>query len=256
VAFNGSIQIDQQTADNKFGHGVVAIGTEWYRAQMVCFSGTAVKPCHPWAAGPKMAPMEANMATKDTARGTEHRRRLLQAMASVAALKGVAAVTIADVVREAGVSKRTFYEHFDSKEACFLALYRAVGAGALKTLQEAVSVERPWQLQLEQALQAYLSHIAANPELLRTLFIEIHQLGAPGERARREILDAMADFMVQTLRREPGSRSLDEGLALAAVGGINELILRAIERGQASELPRMTATASEVVRRLARDSQP
>lgn len=195
--------------------------------------------------------MEANLATHGTQRGAEHRRRLLQAMAHAAALKGIAAATISDVVREAGVSKRTFYEHFESKEACFLALYRAVGAGALKTLQEAVSAERPWQQQLEQALQAYLSHMAANPELLRTLFIEIHHLGVPGERARREIMDAMADFMVRTLRREPGARSLDEGLALAAVGGINELIRRAIERGQASELPLMTGTASEVVRRLA-----
>lgn len=199
-----------------------------------------------------MVPMEANMAMQETERGTEHRRRLLQGMASVAAHKGIAAVTIADVVREAGVSKRTFYEHFESKDTCFLALYRAVGAGALKTLREAVSAERSWQQQLEQALQAYLSHMAANPELLRTLFIEIHHLGEPGERARREIMDAMAGFMIQTLQREPGSASLDEGLALAAVGGINELILRAIERGQATELPSMTATVSEVVRRLAR----
>lgn len=200
--------------------------------------------------------MESDLDINQTARGAEHRRRLLQAMGSVAALKGIAAVTIADVVREAGVSKRTFYEHFDSKDACFLDLYRAVGARALKTLQEAVSADRPWHQQLEQALQAYLSHMAASPELLRTLFIEIHHLGAPGELARREIMDAMADFMVQTLRREPGSRLLDEGLALAAVGGINELILRAIERGQVTELPSMTATASEVVRRLARPVAP
>ena len=200
--------------------------------------------------------MEPNTALPETERGNEHRRRLLQAMASVAALKGIAAVTIADVVREAGVSKRTFYEHFDSKDACFLALYRAVGAGALRTLRDAVSEDRPWQQQLEQALRAYLSHMAASPELLRTLFIEIHHLGVQGEQARREIMDAMVDFMVRTLEREPGTRSVDEGLALAAVGGINELILRAIERGQVAELPSMTATASEVVRRLARPVAP
>lgn len=211
-----------------------------------------VKPEPLSASRPKMPGMERSESSAAEVADSEHRRRLLQGMAQVAARKGLAATTIADVVREAGVSKRTFYEHFGSKDACFLALYRAVGAGALRTLQGVVSAERPWQQQLEQALQAYLSHMTANPELLRTLFIEIHHLGLPGERARREIMDAMADFMVQTLRRGPGSRSLDEGLALAAVGGINELILRAIERGQATELPSMTATASEVVRRLAR----
>src|SRR3990167_1507133 len=64
-----------------------------------------------------------SMVTSDTtSERHEHRSRLLQAMAGVSASKGVAAATIADIVREAGVSKRTFYEHFDRKDACFLAL--------------------------------------------------------------------------------------------------------------------------------------
>jgi hypothetical protein len=58
--------------------------------------------------------------------------------------------------------------------------------------------------------------------------------------------------MVETLGRGPGESAIDEGLALAAVGGINELILQAIEQGRVAELPAMTPVASEVVRRLAR----
>ncbi|WP_127806108.1 MULTISPECIES: TetR/AcrR family transcriptional regulator [unclassified Hydrogenophaga] len=196
--------------------------------------------------------MALNQTAPETFNGSEHRRRLLQAMASMAATKGLAAVTIADVVGEAGVSKRTFYEHFESKDACFLELYQAVSMNALKTLRDSVSAERPWQQQLEQALQAYLTHMAASPELLRTLFIEIHHLGVAGERARRDVMDALASFMVETLGRGPGESAIDEGLALAAVGGINELILQAIEQGRVAELPAMTPVASEVVRRLAR----
>ena len=52
-----------------------------------------------------------------------HRARLTEGLAAAIAAKGYAAVTIADVVRLARVSKRTFYEHFADKEACFLALY-------------------------------------------------------------------------------------------------------------------------------------
>lgn len=199
--------------------------------------------------------MALNQTTTETGMGSEHRRRLLQGMASVAASKGLHAVTIADVVREAGVSKRTFYEHFESKDACFLELYRVVSMNALNTLRDSVSAQRPWQQQLEQALQAYLSHMAANPELLRTLFIEIHHLGAAGERARRDVMDALAAFMVETLRGGAGDSAIDSGLALAAVGGINELVLQAIEQGRAAELPAMTPVASEVVRRLARSPQ-
>jgi AcrR family transcriptional regulator len=196
--------------------------------------------------------MALNQTTPDSDNGSEHRRRLLQGMARMAATKGLVAVTIADVVRAAGVSKRTFYEHFESKDACFLTLYRAVSMNALKTLRDSVSADKPWQQQLEQALQAYLTHMAASPDLLRTLFIEIHHLGAAGERARRDVMAALASFMVETLRRGSGESAIDEGLALAAVGGINELVLQAIEQGRAAELPAMTPVASEVVRRLAR----
>lgn len=219
---------------------------------MVLLSGMGVKPANPVVPRPKMSVMALNQTAPETFNGSEHRRRLLQAMASMAATKGLAAVTIADVVGEAGVSKRTFYEHFESKDACFLELYQAVSMNALKTLRDSVSAERPWQQQLEQALQAYLTHMAANPELLRTLFIEIHHLGVAGERARRDVMDALASFMVETLGRGPGESAIDEGLALAAVGGINELILQAIEQGRVAELPAMTPVASEVVRRLAR----
>lgn len=177
----------------------------------------------------------------------------------MAAGKGLAAVTIADVVREAGVSKRTFYEHFGTKEDCFLALYRAVSANALNTLKSAVSVDRPWHQQLQEALRAYLAHMATSPELLRTLFVEVQHLGIDGAQARRAVMTELAEFMVATLARgarPAGLPGIDFPLALAAVGGINELILQAVEQGRAAELPEMTATASEVVLRLACPVQP
>lgn len=189
----------------------------------------------------------------------EHRRRLLQAMAAVAEAKGFVGSTIADIVREAGVSKRTFYEHFASKEDCFLALYLAVSAAALRTLKEAVAPERPWQQQVEQAMAAYLSHLSLNPGLLKTLFVDIHHLGETGNEARREVMRQLADFMVVTVHGHgprPGFSDMDTALAMAAVGGINELLLQRIEQGQAQDLTPLTASASEVVRRLMRAVSP
>lgn len=184
----------------------------------------------------------------------EHRVRLLQALASAAADKGFAATTIADIVREAGVSKRTFYEHFNSKEACFLALYRAVSASALRTLSEALQPDRPWLSQVETALGAYFAHLSAGPRLLRALFVEVHHLGEAGAAVRREVMQQLADFMLQTVNRPdpdgvPG-RTLSPTMAMAAVGGINELVLQAIERHQEADLTALTAAASEIVRAL------
>ena len=185
----------------------------------------------------------------------EHRVRLLQALGAVAADKGIAAATIADIVREAGVSKRTFYEHFSSKEACFLALYRAVSASALRTLSEALRPDQPWNNQVEAALGDYFTHLSAGPRLLRTLFVEVHHLGEEGAAVRREVMQHLADFMLQTVNRPvPGAvavRTLSPTMAMAAVGGINELVLQAIERGQEADLTRLTTPASEIVRALA-----
>lgn len=186
----------------------------------------------------------------------EHRSRLLQAMAKVTADKGLSLTTIADIVREAGVSKRTFYEHFESKEACFLALFRAASGSALRTLREAVKPDRPWQTQIEHALQAYFEHLAAGPGLMRVLFVDIHHLGLDGMRVRREVMQELADFMVSTvnhtgsLQGVEAFRTLTPVMALAAVGGINELVLREIEQGRAAELKKLAPCAGEIVRVL------
>ncbi len=178
----------------------------------------------------------------------DHRDRLLEAMAHVAASQGLAAASIAAVVAEAGVSKRTFYEHFAGKDECFLALYRAASESALRTLREAVDPTQPWQHQVEHALGAYLAHLAAGPQLVRMLFVEIHQLGEVGTAVRREVMQALADFMLETIQDRS---ALTPALAMAAVGGIHELVLQAIERGEAAELERLTPGASAVVRLLA-----
>lgn len=179
----------------------------------------------------------------------EHRARLLQAMAQVAAAQGLAATSIAAVVAEAGVSKRTFYEHFADKDACFLELYRAASASALRTLRESVQVGRPWQDQVEHALGAYLAHLAAGPQLIRMLLVEIHHLGPEGATVRREVMQHLADFMLETINTQ--GPVLMPTMAVAAVGGIHELVLQAIERGEAAELEQLTPSASAVVRLLA-----
>lgn len=178
--------------------------------------------------------------------------RLLHALADVAADKGFAAVTVADVVRVAGVSKRTFYEHFADKDVCFLTLYRLASASALNTLRAAVQPSLPWQVQVETALRAYFSHLSAGPRLLRTLFVEIHHLGEAGAAARREVMGSLADFMCETVNRDrPAEQALSPAMAMAAVGAITELVLQAIERNEQAELESLVPVASAIVRRLA-----
>jgi AcrR family transcriptional regulator len=185
-----------------------------------------------------------------------HRSRLLSALAQALAEQGYATVTIADIVRLAGVSRRTFYEHFEGKQACFEALYRAASASALRTLQDAIDPAQPWHTQLQRALGSYLGHLAAGPDLLRSLFVDIHHLGDDGAALRRETMTRLADFLRETINRSeapagPAFRPLTPELSIAAVGAINELVLTAIERDETAQLASLTPVAVSIVRALA-----
>lgn len=183
----------------------------------------------------------------------EHPSRLLLAMADVVQAKAFGTITIADIVRTAGVSKRSFYEHFDSKEACFLALYAATSASALRKLREALDADLPWEHQIERGLQAYFEHLAAGPGLLRALFVDIHFLGEAGAKARREVMRGLADFLMETVNGQAINSQaplLTPTRAMAAVGAINELVLLGIEADQVAQLPDLTQASSDLVRLL------
>jgi len=185
---------------------------------------------------------------------TEHRRRLLDAMSHTVAHKGYADTTIADLAARARVSRRTFYEHFASKDECLIALYEVASEQALSVLQAAIDAKRDWHTQVEQAIGAYLSTLACNPTLLRTLFIAILGLGPAGLAARRRANGRLADFIVAVVNgpstRPPRARPLAAPFAMAIVGAINELILQAIEEDRVARLTEMTQTASQVARAI------
>lgn len=182
----------------------------------------------------------------------EHRHRLLEGMAHAVAAKGYADTTIADIVREAGVSRRTFYEHFSTKAECLIALYEAASHNALKVLREAIDPSHGWQTQVERALKAYLAGMASNPVLLRTLFIEILGLGAEGLQARRRVNQEIADFMLVAINGSPGKhKPLSPLMAMAVVGGIAELVLQSIEQDRVAQLQELVEPASRLLRAVA-----
>ena len=182
----------------------------------------------------------------------QHRSRLLEGMANAVARNGYADTTIADIVREASVSRRTFYEHFATKADCLVALYEAASHNALKVLRQAVDPARNWEEQVEGALSAYLAAMAANPVLLRTLFVEILHLGPQGLAARRRVNQEIADYMLAVVNGGGSGQRVSPQLAMAVVGGIHELVLQAIEDGKVEELPELTRTAAALVKAVAR----
>ena len=141
------------------------------------------------------------------------------------------------------MSRRTFYEHFQTKADCLIALYEASSHNALKVLRDAIDPAHEWQTQVERALAAYLGCMASNPILMRTLFIEILGLGTPGLAARRRVNQEIADFMLGAI-----DGGLTPQMAMAVVGGINELVLQYIEQDRVAHLGELVMPASALVR--------
>ena len=191
--------------------------------------------------------------------GSEHYARLLQGMAHAVAAKGYAETTIADIVREAAVSRRTFYEHFSTKTECLIALYETASRLALQAVSEAFDPVQPWHTQVERAMAAYFDYLAQDPVLLRTLFVEILGLGMPGLVVRRRVNDEIANFIQVAINsagcaEEPAAHLTSE-MAMTVVGGINELVLQAIEQDRAGDLRELVAPATRLVRAVAAESQ-
>jgi AcrR family transcriptional regulator len=161
------------------------------------------------------------------------RGRMLDAIAEVVAEKGYGSTTVADVIERAGVSRKTFYEHFRDREACFLAAYDAGVEILLATVRAAdAGIEDPLE-RTRARIRAFLEVLASEPAFARTFVIEI---GAAGPRAlarRREVHD---QFAALTRELAPASRAPEEAF-LGAVGASNEVVSAWVATGRTAELP-------------------
>jgi AcrR family transcriptional regulator len=111
--------------------------------------------------------------------------RIQAATIELVAERGYNALTVAAIVRAAGVSKHTFYEHFDDKEDCFLATYDRIVRVAAREVLAAQLGERGWEEQLREAFAAFAREVAEKPQAAWLALVEAFAAGpAAFERMR------------------------------------------------------------------------
>ncbi|HMI85214.1 MAG TPA: TetR/AcrR family transcriptional regulator [Polyangiaceae bacterium] len=181
----------------------------------------------------------------------EQQARLIEGMATALTEKGYADISVADIVQHARVSKRTFYENFADKEACYLATYAALSDDVLARIAAAGESDRPAEERLVAATRAYLTALEERPALTRTYLTEIQAAGPEALKLRRSIHARFADLLqhlVERSRKErPLLRAISPLMAAAIVGGINELVLLTIEEGRAQQLQEIGPTVVELL---------
>jgi AcrR family transcriptional regulator len=177
------------------------------------------------------------------------RQRLLDALEESIAEDGYPRTTVADIVRRARTSRRTFYEHFDSREACFVALLHDANAEQVRQISAAVDASAPWRSQVRQAIEAWVSTGEARPSLKLSWIRDVPSLGAAARGLQR---DAMENFieMVQALGdtgefRAAGIGPVSRRRIIMLLGGLRELTAITVEEGgQMSDITEEAVDAS------------
>jgi AcrR family transcriptional regulator len=165
------------------------------------------------------------------------RRRLLDGMAAAIRRAGYPETTVADIVREAHTSRRTFYAHFADRQECLIALLRESNQKTIARIDASVDPRAPWETQVRQAIEAWIAAVQADPPVTLSW---IRDVPALGERARQLQRETMAAFVVliQTLTDTPELRAAGvlpptQQMTIVLLGGLRELIATTVEDGGA-----------------------
>ncbi len=183
-----------------------------------------------------------------------HRERLLAAMAQSIEEKGYRETFVGDVVRLARTSRRSFYENFADREACFLELFDWATGDVMDRVAGAVSPEAPWEEQVDDALGAWLDALLERPGLWWSFTRELPALGRQAAEHQHSAIVRFAQLLVTLVesgrQRQPQSavRQLTIDEAIIIVGGLRELTITASE--QERDVRELEPAAARVVRSI------
>ena len=190
------------------------------------------------------------MATKtetDAAREAQH-ARLMEGLAASIREKGLAGTQVSDIVGHAHASRRTFYNHFEDKEACFVELMTTLADAFLAEVDRAIDRAAPLATQIEQAIDTYLGLVTGDPALMSTFASP-----ALGERtvlAQRDGFERYAELIVAVVEgdsaRDPRVAPISIERAYMLVSGLHQTLVRALVRGE--DLDRVSYEFKAVIR--------
>jgi len=177
------------------------------------------------------------------------RERLLRSVIAAVSDIGYPAVTVADVVRRARVSRAAFYAHFADKEECFLA---ATGEGRQLMIDRVVSAARgmppgaPDEEVIRAANRAFLAFLADEPAFARVFYIDMPAAGprAVGrlEAASRRFADLNQTWHQRARERHPDWPAVPHEAYLALAGATAELVRSMVRADRTDELPDLEDT--------------
>ncbi len=167
------------------------------------------------------------------------RERLIAAVVRVTADKGYRAMSVADILKAAGVGRESFYRYFENKEDCFLAANDLLIDDLEAAVADAYDQPQPWPARVRGGLVATLDWLAANPDITRVMMIEMGTVGPVA------ILRFRQTFHRFTAMLEDGDQLADEApdllsnRASIAGGAVFARVYEEVAIGNVENLPQL-----------------
>lgn len=173
--------------------------------------------------GPQALPREEVAA--------HQRERLFEAMVQAVNERGFAATTISDLVGRAGVSRRSFYEHFANKEECLLAAFDASAERLTQRMLDAYEAGREWPEQVEQVTRALLQATLERPDAARLICVDVGAAGPAGVQRWARNAARFERFLDAVFAQAPGPGTIPAPVAKAYVGALRKMLYSRASNG-------------------------
>lgn len=171
--------------------------------------------------------------------GRHQRERLMSAMLDAVGEQGYVATTVADVLVRAEVSRRTFYEHFNDREDCFLRAYDHVAAILSEAMLDGLRRSARRTDGLRTALDLFLRTVAEHPRMARACLVEVLAVGPRGLVRRDASFAPFEQFVEAGRAAAPDPDAVPPGVGETVVGGIVETVSMRVLHGKADAVPEL-----------------
>jgi AcrR family transcriptional regulator len=171
------------------------------------------------------------------------RQRLMDAMIDLIGRQGYASTTLSEVLTQAVVSHKVFYEHFANKQECFIAAYDTIVAEGVERVASAYRGADGLLESPSAGLEALFERMIENPHISRLVLIEIRAIGSAGIERREQLVGAYERLVRGGLDLPAGRGAIPNPLARAVVGGL----LNVLHMRTQGSAPQLRALLPELV---------
>ncbi len=175
------------------------------------------------------------------------RDRIAAGIIATVAELGYHEVTVTRIVEAAGVSSRTFYTYFSTKDECYLDAFDLIAdhlAAEMNAAAAAAEVE--WPHTVEVRLLAMLEALADNPDLVLFCFVSLGTEG-PAVTRHRLWMEQMLSLLIAEMPASTGAAELSPAAEQSVVGGLSALLLREVRSGRGKDLAALVPSLVELV---------